>query len=183
MIKVNCTVIAASLPHLTCGFFLIKPSVGTKSPVNSLMSVDFPAPLGPTRAIRESKSKPKSRSWDIWKRNHERHITIKRGCISGPVQREGRRESHERLDWTGAAIDGSQNTTGKQMGKRKRPQQATERQLHSVQHTGPGWPPIEENFLVQHLPPLITIYSSICTEWLCVLFSLIMSLHYKITSG
>ena len=57
------TPLISTLHYLTCGFFLMSPSVGTKSPVNNLISVDLPAPFGPTRAMRESRSKPKSRSW------------------------------------------------------------------------------------------------------------------------
>ena len=39
---------------------LTLPTDGVKSPVMSLSSVDLPAPLGPTSAMRESQSTPNS---------------------------------------------------------------------------------------------------------------------------
>mmetsp|Transcript_14113 Transcript_14113/g.50681 ORF Transcript_14113/g.50681 Transcript_14113/m.50681 type:complete len:215 (-) Transcript_14113:291-935(-) len=44
-----------------CGF--TSPSVAVSSPAMSFRSVDFPQPLGPTSAMRESQSTPMSSSW------------------------------------------------------------------------------------------------------------------------
>lgn len=46
--------------HTIRWFIRISPTVGCKSPVNSLRNVDLPTPLGPTIATRELKSTPKS---------------------------------------------------------------------------------------------------------------------------
>ena len=50
------------LPMSNAGWRVTLPLLAVSSPVMSFSRVDLPAPLGPTSAMRESQSTPKSRS-------------------------------------------------------------------------------------------------------------------------